>query len=207
MEVSSDDLLSKARSGDRDALGALMERCATDVRSALAGSIPGKWQSQLSIDDVLQQTYIDAFLGLARYLDSQSQGFVGWMITLARRNLIDAFRMLDAEKRGGNHQKVEFHACHESMAKLSEALGISSQTPSRVAARSEASHRVLDEFQRLPNVYREVIQRYDLEGHPVSIVAAQMRRSPGAIFMLRARAHERLAELMGSADRYFSDAP
>jgi DNA-directed RNA polymerase specialized sigma24 family protein len=48
---------------------------------------------------------------------------------------------------------------------------------------------------------------YDLEGRPVQEVAQALGRSPGAVYMLRARAHRRLSEIMGTASRYVTDSP
>jgi DNA-directed RNA polymerase specialized sigma24 family protein len=45
---------------------------------------------------------------------------------------------------------------------------------------------------------------WDLEGHSVEEVAASLGRSPGAVYMLRARAHRQLAEIMGAPSRFLS---
>lgn len=57
---------------------------------------------------------------------------------------------------------------------------------------------------RLPADYERVIRMYDLEGRGIEEVASELGRSSGAIYMLRARAHERLAGLLGSESRFFS---
>jgi RNA polymerase sigma-70 factor (ECF subfamily) len=207
MDRSDDGLLAAARSGDRAALGRLLERYGPEVRTTLSGRIPRKWQSQLSTDDVLQQTYTDAFLCFSRYTGAGVEGLAGWLVTLGRRNLIDALRMLEADKRGGDRQRVEPRSLDDSLTSLCEVLGVTSQTPSRVVAKDEASRRVLQVIARLPEAYRNVIRQYDLEGRSADELAQAMGRSPGAVFMLRARAHERLAELMGPAAQFFSDAP
>ena len=56
----------------------------------------------------------------------------------------------------------------------------------------------------LPPDYEKVVRMYDLEGKPVREVAAALKRSEGAVWMLRARAHERLKEIMGEAGKFFS---
>ena len=47
---------------------------------------------------------------------------------------------------------------------------------------------------------------YDLECQPPQQVAEALGRSVGAVHMLRARAHDRLRELLGSASKFFSDS-
>jgi hypothetical protein len=46
---------------------------------------------------------------------------------------------------------------------------------------------------------------FDLDSEPVEAVARELNRSPGAIYMIRARAHRWLGELLGSATKYFSE--
>ena len=49
---------------------------------------------------------------------------------------------------------------------------------------------------QLPKDYRRVVQLYDLDGLAAAEVARQMDRSDGAVYMLRARAVDRLRELL-----------
>src|SRR5436190_709453 len=98
MAETDADLLPRAVAGDREALAALLERHGPAVRVRLRNAIPVRWQSVLSIDDVLQQTYADAFLDIERFDPAGSATFATWLKTLANRNLIDAIRALEAEK-------------------------------------------------------------------------------------------------------------
>ena len=50
-----------------------------------------------------------------------------------------------------------------------------------------------------------MIRLYDLEGRPIAEVAAEMGRSSGAVHMLRARAHDRLRELLGPESAFFTN--
>jgi DNA-directed RNA polymerase specialized sigma24 family protein len=51
-------------------------------------------------------------------------------------------------------------------------------------------------LERMPPDYAGVIRHYDLEERPVAEVAAALGRSAGAVYMLRARAHDLLRELL-----------
>ena len=89
---------------------------------------------------------------------------------------------------------------------LLDSLGITTTTPSQDAARKEALSALERVIQHLPPVYRQVVEMYDLGGHCVEEVAAAVQRSPGAVFMIRARAHRKLREMMGSTSMYFSSS-
>ena len=204
--MSSDDLVAKAVGGDIAALSDLLGRCGPLVRHRLEGEFPVQRQSVVTMDDVMQQSYTDAFLSIRQFRGTDDASFVGWLTALARNNLRDALRMLDAQKRGGDREKIELRAGEDSYATLFEAVGGTCSTASQQAARHEAQSALEQAVGRLPDVYQHVVRCYDLEGQSVEQVAAQIKRSPGAVFMLRARAHRRLAEIMGTASQYLSDS-
>jgi len=49
-----------------------------------------------------------------------------------------------------------------------------------------------------------VVRLYDLEELPAAEIAQRMGRSAGAIHMLKARAHDRLVDILGSSSSFFS---
>jgi DNA-directed RNA polymerase specialized sigma24 family protein len=55
----------------------------------------------------MQQTYTDAILDIHQLLACTEEAFAAWLHTLARRNLFDAIRLLEAEKRGGQRRRVK----------------------------------------------------------------------------------------------------
>jgi RNA polymerase sigma-70 factor (ECF subfamily) len=191
---------------DRQTLPQLLERHGPVVRQRLAAQIPRCWQSVLSVDDVMQQTYTDAFLDIDRFVPHGEDSFAGWLASLARCNLVDALRMLEADKRGPERRRSESRVGEDSVTALCELLDSPSATPSRQAARDEARTALERAIRQLPDAYRLVVQMYDLENRPVEEVARALGRSPGAVYMVRARAHRRLRELMGATSRYFSTA-
>jgi len=203
--VDDHDLEVRAIQGDTNALGELLERVGPVVRAELNGQIPSRWRSVLSEDDLMQQTYADALRGIGRYTPLGSGGFRAWLSSLARCNLTDALRMLGREKRGGGRRRVR-HVCGEgSMVELIGLLSGSTTSPSGYATREETVNAVTDALTHLPEAYREVVNLYDLRGLPAEEVSRLMGRSRGAIYMLRARSHDRLREHLGVAGTFFTD--
>ena len=105
--------------------------------------------------------------------------------------------MLEAAKRGGGRQPVSVHGTDAV-----RELPASTSTPSRHVARGEAVAALHRAIRRLPRAQRRVVQLYDLDQRSAGEVGTAMSRSIGAIFMLRARAHRRLCEIMGNASDY-----
>lgn len=54
----------------------------------------------------MQETFTDAFLDILQFRPGPGSAFLAWLTTLATRNLYDAIRMLEAEKRGGRVRQV-----------------------------------------------------------------------------------------------------
>ncbi len=205
MNPNAGDDLARAVRGDRQALVSLFTRNGPLVRRRLAGCIPMQWQSVLSEDDVMQETYIDAFLDVYQFQARGEGSFSAWLMAIAKRNLLDAVRMLEADKRARTGHQVRTGANADGLNNLHEQLAWTRTTPSRTAARSESRVLLKRAIEQLPQTYRTVVLLYDLEGKPVKEVAAALGRSPGAVFMLRSRAHRLLSTNLGTASLYLSD--
>lgn len=202
--MGENERLEAAIGGDADALAELLESEGPRIRAIVERELPSRFQSLLSADDVMQQTYADAFLSISGFVPRGDGAFGGWLLKLAKRNLVDAIRMLSAEKRGGKRHKIEAGALEQSYAELYEVMLRTYSTPSRSVAGREAKMALESALSQLPEHYAEVIRAYDLEGCPIEEAAERVKRTAGATYMLRARAHDRLAEVMGSASRYFT---
>ena len=206
MSISTDELLGRAMAGDQAALCELLRVFGPRLRRSLEGGIPERWQAVLAADDILQQTYTDVFLAIESFRPSGEDAFPAWLKRLAHNNLRDALRILEAEKRGGRPAPglTEEQSCERLIDRLAADSG---STPSRTAAREERAHILQAALERLPEDYRRVIRQYDLRDLPIDEVAAELGRSPGAVYLLRNRAHACLARLLGSPNRFFSESP
>ncbi len=205
MATSSKDPLSRAIAGDKEALTQLLQQYGPALRRRFQDEISARWQSVFSLDDLIQETYVDAFIHIGDFVPRGEGSFEGWLTTIAKNNLRSAAEMLTAAKRGGKRRRIELGRTDDSYMELYDLLGGTTSTPSRHAARAEARGALEKVLQQLPKDHRSVVQMYDLEGKDVEEVAKALQRSPGAIFMLRARAHRALQRLLGAASKYFTD--
>jgi len=199
-----EDLLAAARQGDRESLIRVLEQVGPTVRSRIEPKISRSLRSSIDADDVMQVTYLEAVLRLSTFTAGGVQGFVAWLTRLAENNLVDAVRAMEAAKRPDPRKQIKPGPGQDSSAFLVEALGMTYTTPSVVAKRHEANKYLEEALGRLPPAYARVIRLYDLEGKSPTEVAADLGKSQGAVFMLRARAHARLREVLGPESRFFS---
>jgi RNA polymerase sigma-70 factor (ECF subfamily) len=160
----------------------------------------------LSAEDVIQETYADAFHDIGHFDPEGDGSFGGWLLRIAQCNLRDAVRMLGAEKRGGRHRRVEIWQGDDTRTALLDLLTATGSSPSRQAAGEEACSLLDQAINKLPRDYRTVVQMYDLQGESATTISEVLQRSPGAVYMLRARAHDWLRELMGTTSDFFADS-
>lgn len=201
---AQDQLLERAQSGELDALIALLEQLGPDVRAIIETKIGRKHRSMLSCDDVMQVTYMECISRFDTFTGGGARGFLAWLIRIAEHNLIDAIRGLEAAKRPNPSRRVDHRNQDDSMIAMVEAIGVTVSTPSLVAARGEVVCCIHDALGRLPSDYARVIRMYDLQGRSIEEVMQELGRSKGAVYMLRARAHEHLREVLGSESKYFT---
>jgi RNA polymerase sigma factor (sigma-70 family) len=193
----SDQRLIEAVAGHQPALEQLLENCGAEVRGVVSSDLPMRWQALVSLDDIMQQTYTDAFLGITRFRESSVESFRHWLVRLARRNIQDAVRLLEAQKRGGGRIPISTEAQGSSFERLFERLTMAGTTPSRHVARAELKDLIASALTQLPELHRFVVEAIDLQSRSVVEVADQLDRSRGAVHMIRARAHRWLAEILG----------
>lgn len=202
MTDSEDELVKRAVGGDMSALTSLLEQNCGTIRAAL--NIDQKWASVLDPDDVLQVTFLEAFLQIGKFKAEDPGAFLGWLSRIAQNNLRDAIRELSAVKRSPPGHRVGVGGRQDSASILLASLGMTTTTPSRVAASAEVLAAINNAISLMPPDYGTVVRLYDLEGKPIGDVAAAMGRSTGAVHMLRTRAHEHLRELLSSETAFFS---
>jgi RNA polymerase sigma factor (sigma-70 family) len=205
MPKVDDRTVEQAVNGDSGSLAALLRDVGPRIKEHLR--IGPLWQSVIDPEDVIQVTLLEAFLRIKRLQPPTVGAFEAWLARIADNNLRDAIRGLERQKRPDPRRRVASHQSADSELRLLEHLGFTSTTPSRQAAQKEAGILLQEAVARLPESYAAVVRMYDLDGHTIDDVSAQLGRSAGAVYMLRARAHHRLEELLGQSSLFFSKKP
>lgn len=186
-----------AQDGDSDALGRLLQGECESARRFLTRKIPREHRSLLEADDILQQTCIDAFANFQKAGLQDTDALRRWFRTIANRHLISAIRSLKTLRRGGNRKPI-LQSGRSSLGVLLSHLQVFSATASRVAMNSESLNQLKDAIAKLPEHYREVIERYELGDESIDAVAKHLKRTVGAVFMIRTRAIQLLGQMLES---------
>lgn len=192
-----------ASEGDVGALEELLREVGPRVAGRLA--IDARWGRVLEVADVMQVTYLEAFLRVRGLRARSVEGFGAWLGRCAENNLRDAVRELLREKRPDAHGRAT-RGAGESARTLIGALAGDGATAGGLAAGREAVERLMEAIAALPESYARVVRALDLEERPVAEVAKELGRSAGAVHMLRSRAHDRLRELLGGAGGFSGES-
>ena len=163
-----------------------------------------KYAGLFDADDILQVTFLEAFLRISTFEPRGERSFLAWLRQIAENNIRDAVRELERDKRLPPDRRLVAKTNEDSYAAFVEQLAVTTSTPSRSLGRKELCANLDGLLASLPPEYETVLRLYELEELPGAEVAERMGRSPGAVRMLLARARERLAEAVVNDPRFFS---
>lgn len=193
--------------GDRVALGRLLLLHDQRLRRRVERRIPADLRSLLSIDDVLQETYIEAHRHIGRLEPRGAQAFHNWLAAIADRKLIDTVKALRAVKRtppgGGRRLAVDRSTSFLGLAQLIDSRN---KTPSGIVARREAVRALQVALASLPGPCRQVVWMRHIENRTPQEIAAAIGRTERAVHQLCYRGLRRLREKMGNRSKFLSDS-
>jgi RNA polymerase sigma factor (sigma-70 family) len=172
-ERSLDELLLRARGGDKDAFGALFQRLSPGVAGYLrAHRCP-------DVEDVTSEVFLAAFRGISRF-EGDAAALRAWLFSLAHRRRVDAIRR--AVRRP---QVVD--------------AGLDDDPRSEPSAEDSAlAHTggALALLHRLTEDQREVLALRVVADLSLEDTAVALGRSVGAVKSLQHRALEALRQLV-----------
>ncbi|MEM9381426.1 MAG: RNA polymerase sigma factor [Planctomycetota bacterium] len=192
--ADDDPFVLRAADGDEGALQTLLEDVGREVQAGLR--VNPRWSRAIAVEDVLQVTFMEAFLRIRTLRDRSRPAFTAWLTRIAENNLNDAIRALERDKRPDAHGRVTSGPEGESSRTLLARLAAEEPSIGTRLGEAESVDALMDAISRLPDSYRRVVRALDLEERPVSEVAGLLDRSVGAVHMLHSRALDRLRDLL-----------
>ena len=202
-------LIESACGGDTQALEKLLAEHHARLLHAVAAKVPNDLRRVVSAEDILQETFIDAFRYIHSFKVTGPDAFYRWLATIARNRLLDAVKSHRAAKRGGGRvygQSVGVDAATR-LLDLIEIASPETNTPSRVAASREAVFAMQVAIAGISDDHRQVLMLRYVEGLDVAATAERMGKTSGAVKMLTQRALESLKLAMGRTSQFFSFGP
>jgi RNA polymerase sigma-70 factor, ECF subfamily len=179
-EAVSRELLARARSGDREALGELLEQNRDYLRHLADRLLDDRVGRRIDASDVVQQTCLSVHKQIGEFVGNDAAQFGAWLRQIHERNIRNAVRdQLHAEKRAVSREEhlpePDFHAARQT-------------TPSQHVARREDSVRLAQAIGQLVPDEQEALRRRYLDGQSVTEIASAMGLSKDSLARVFKRA-------------------
>jgi RNA polymerase sigma-70 factor (ECF subfamily) len=181
--------LGRARQGDAEARGQLLESFRPYLRFMARTLRDGRLQGRLDDSDLVQ----DALLEAHRNFDSFRGGCVAELTAWMRQIALGAARRAVRAHTGTGKRDL---AREQPADGLAEAVADAGSSPSAQAIRHEQAARMAQTIAGLPDDMQQVLLGRHLEGLPYAALAEQLGRTEAAVRVLYTRALRRVRELL-----------
>jgi RNA polymerase sigma-70 factor (ECF subfamily) len=203
-QVAESELVDAAVAGDRLAAGRLLLYHAPALSRFIAVRLSAEVAAVTTAEDVLQDTFVEAFRDIHKFEPRGNGTFKGWLTIIAEHQVLYTLDRLRAQKRGGKRQHAQPAGQHaSSILDLVEHLSDSRNRPSGQAAKHEAVLAVRVGLAALPKAQQDAVRLHHLDGKSIAETAAVLGRPPGAVRGLLQRARKSLHDALGRSSRWF----
>ena len=190
--TSTHDLLARIEQGDETAFTTLFEKYQRRLALLIHYKLSPGLRRLTDIEDVLQETFFEAFRDLKRFRYQKPGGFLGWLARIADHVIADAARFHGRQKRGAD--LVRF----KSVGNPEGPEPVDSVTPSRLLAEKENLQALIEKLDQLPEDYRQAILLAKVEGLSNAEMAERLGRSREAVALILHRAIKRFRAIQES---------
>ena len=176
-DAQFESLLKRARGGDDEALGLLLDEFRPYLNLLARRAMDGRLAGRIDDSDVVQQTYLSAVRRFADFTGSGTTALAAWLQKIHERNLIDtARRHIESQRRS-----ITSEATHVEIEPIAEAELTS---PSQRLMRGEDAVRLARAISQLPDDQAEAVRLRHLDGWSINDIAERMCRTRRAVIAL-----------------------
>jgi RNA polymerase sigma-70 factor (ECF subfamily) len=185
---------------EHEAAGPALERFRAYLHLLARLHLDPRLRAKLAPSDVVQQTLLQAYLGLAGFRGQDAE-LRAWLRRILARNLTHAVRDLGRGKRDVACERSLEEAVNASSARLEAWLAAEQSSPSQQADRNEQLLRLADALLTLPEAQRAALVQHYWQGRSLAEIGEQLGRTPPAVAGLLHRGLKQLRRLLqeGSA--------
>lgn len=200
--VEVENLCHRAIGGDAAALERLLWEFHPRLLSFARRRVGVDWQGRIDPEDILQEAYVRIFADIAGFQPAGEDSFLHWALRIVDHRFIDQVRRLRAQKRDVLRESAPVAEQQSRYGGFLSRCFPDLNTPSLAMSREDAQRAIVTCLARLPEHYREVVQRLYLEEEPLAKIAADMQRSEDAVRRMASRALEHLETCLGRASEF-----
>jgi RNA polymerase sigma-70 factor (ECF subfamily) len=162
--------------------------------------LPPRLAPKADTSDVVQQTLIQAYHGLAGFRGTTEQEMAGWLRRILANNLAHLVRDFGREKRDANREFSLAQVVDESSARLEAWLAAEQSSPSEKAERNETIAELATALEALPDEQREAVELHYCHGWTLAEIATHLDRTPPSVAGLVHRGVVRLRGLLENVE-------
>jgi|SRR5262245_10407923 len=200
LDTASAELLRRAREGDAEAAGALMELYRGYLTILARTQIGRRLQGKADAADLVQETFLEAHKHISRFRGQSEIEFLSWLRTILAAVVSNHVRhYLGTQQRDARLEQALVIELDNTSGVLQRGLIAADSTPSRQVANRETLLILANALEQLPDDYRQVIMLRHLEGLPFADVAERMNRTVASVQNLWVRALKRMKQSVGES--------
>jgi RNA polymerase sigma-70 factor (ECF subfamily) len=151
------------------------------LRVLAAARLDPRLQSRLDPSDVVQQTLLEAYVGLDGFRGKTRREMAGWLRRILARNLASAVRDLGRQCRDFHREQALEEALNDSSARLEAWLADEEAPPDVQAQTREELDRLTAAVAELPDVQREAVVLRHFHGWSLADIARHLGRTSPAV--------------------------
>ena len=195
---NTQELLDRAREGDERAFQALFQRHRVRLHQVIALRMDRRLAARADASDILQETYLQAFKRLPKYLEQEDMPFFLWLRWIAREKVMALYRRhLGADKRAIDRE-IPLLPADSSAQFVSGVIG-AGPTPSQQLAKGELADQLRAALRQLEPGERDLILWRHFEQLSIRETALLLHITEAAAGKRYIRALEHLRKLLTCA--------
>lgn len=175
-----------------------------ELAEFLGRRLPTRYQGQVATEDVVQDVWESVFRAAQDSIPDNPQQFRNWLLTVARRQLIDSLKAARALKRGGgNVLAQQLRSAESSLLDLFNIVAAPQLTPSGEISSREVVNSIRRALAVLPEKRRIAMWMFHIEGLPQAEIARYMSKTVPAVAKLLTEGRKQLRRELALASSFF----
>ncbi len=194
-DESTTELVSKAKAGNPEVLGRLLEQYRGYLLMLAHRYLDDRLRRRIDPADIVQHTYLEAQRDLPAFRGDTPAEFAAWIRNILKHNVATAVaRHVSAQKRSIGRE-VNVGNDSAGVNWFAQMPG-SISSPSKRVIREETAMAMLEALSRLPETQAEAIRLRYMEGMPLAEICERMGKSEMATAGLLKRGLRKLREIL-----------
>ena len=176
------ELLRRARAGDADARGRLLEAYRSYLTLLARVQLGRDLRGKVDPSDLVQEAFLEAHRDFGQFQGRTEPELMAWLRRVLATNLADQVRRYRGSQRRDLRLERQLAAeLDRSSQALERGLQALNSSPSARAERREDARRLAEALERLPEDYREVLLLRHFQGLTFPEVARRLGKTLASV--------------------------